>query len=129
VLVPVLAAFIADMSSAGFYSLVVMAAVYIGFLASSLSGRFIVQNKSVLRRAPIAVLVASCAFFLISNFGNWLVFYPLTFSALIECYLSGLPYFARTLAGNALYGLLFFGSFEFFLHLNRKRFASAVSGS
>jgi len=124
-LVPVVTVFIVDMSSIGVYHLGIMFFVYVGFLASSLSGRFLVRNKSVVKNAPIAVLVASFAFYLISNFGSWLVHYPLTLNGLVQCYMNGLPYFARTLLGNIFYSTLFLGSYEFILHL----FASKLEQS
>ena len=110
--VPLVAVFIADMTSTGFYNLLVMLFVYIGFLLSSLIGRWYCRGASVLRRAPLAVLLMSAGFYVVSNIGNWLVFYPATISALIECYAAGLPYFFRTLAGNILYSVLFIGGYE-----------------
>ncbi len=115
-LVPVVAIFITDMSTAGFYSLTLMTFVYLGLLCSSLSGRYLLANKRVLNRAPVAILLASLGFYLISNFGVWLIQYPKTVSGILECYINALPFLGRSLLGNIAYGFLFLGSYEFLRH-------------
>ena len=97
--------------------------VYAGFLLSSLTGRLFIYGKPVLQRIPLGVLLASVGFFLISNIGNWLAFYPLSMEGLLACYVSGIPYFGRTLIGNVMYGILFFGSFEGFKYWLKNRHA------
>lgn len=55
-------------------------------------------------------ILASFMFYLISNFGVWLlggVGYEASLSGLIECYIAGLPFFQRTLEST----LLFSGAF------------------
>jgi len=111
-LVPLVAVFIADITSTGLYNLLVLVFVYAGFMLSSVIGRYFVRGRSVAVRAPVAVLLMSLGFFLVSNLGNWLAFFPATFAGLIDCYVQGLPYFFRTLAGNTMYSLLFIGGYE-----------------
>ena len=52
-------------------------------------------------------------FFLISNFAVWWLLdsYPRTGAGLAACYLAGFPLFWNTLAGDAFYVMLFFGTF------------------
>lgn len=116
-LLPVIAALIADLTTVGVYSLLVMAYVYAGHLLSSLCGRYLVDRRKLPSRLPLGILAASFGFYLVSNIGNWWVYQPHTLAGVIECYVSGLPYLFRTLLGNAMYGLLFYGTWEL---MNRK---------
>jgi hypothetical protein len=83
--------------------------VYLSFCLMILLGEKIKKERSVLT-APFACLAASSLFFLISNFGHWLVdpFYSKTISGLGFCYLAALPFFANQILGDLIYGILFF---------------------
>ncbi|MEX2131430.1 MAG: DUF6580 family putative transport protein [Pseudohongiellaceae bacterium] len=116
-LLPVIAALLADLTTVGVYSLLIMVFVYAGHLLSSLCGRYLVDRHKLPSRLPLGILAASFGFYLVSNIGNWWVYQPHTIAGVIECYVNGLPYLFRTLLGNAMYGLLFFGSWEF---MNRR---------
>lgn len=110
-LLPVAAAMFADLATVGVYSVLVMFFVYTGHLVSALCGRYLVRDKALTTRLPVAVIGASLGFYLVSNLGNWWAFQPHTWAGLVECYTLGLPYLARTLFGNVLYSALFFGAF------------------
>jgi hypothetical protein len=86
--------------------------VYASFLLSVLIGTWLANRRSILRIGG-AVFLGSLQFFLITNFAIWKVFdtYPHTPAGLAACYLTGLPFFGNTLAGDALYATLFFGTF------------------
>lgn len=129
-LLPVAAALVADLSSTGFYDLVIMALVYLGLFSSSLVGRWFLYQRRTLPRLPIAVIVSALAFYLISNFGSWLVHYPRTLQGFISCYSNGLPYLLRSLAGDIFYAALIFISYEVFLrNLRRGHFVSESPAS
>jgi hypothetical protein len=72
-----------------------------------------------------ASLAGSTQFFLITNLAVWLWGgghqYPHTIVGFALCYLAGLPYFARTLAGDLAYAGLLFGAHAW---LSRKAFPS-----
>lgn len=71
-----------------------------------------------------AGLAAEIAFFVITNFGTWLIqtgYYPHTLAGLAECYVAGLPFFRNSLAGMAVYGTLLFGG----LAVVEQRFSAA----
>jgi hypothetical protein len=74
-------------------------------------------------RIGAASLAASTQFYLLTNFGVWVwgqgYNCPQTLSGLAHCYLTGLPLYVRTLAGDLLYTAVLFG-----LHawLSRKAF-------
>ena len=60
-----------------------------------------------------AALSGEVLFFLISNFGSWLMYdtYPHTASGLMACYIACIPSFGRSLIGTIVYsGALFGGS-------------------
>ena len=61
----------------------------------------------------VASLVSSIAFFLITNFGTWLMWdiYPKTGAGLISCYIAGIPFFKGTIMGDLFFNLALFGSF------------------
>jgi hypothetical protein len=86
--------------------------VYASFLVSVGIGRFLSRKRNALRTGG-ATFLGALQFFLITNFGVWafLNSYPHTGVGLAECYLAGIPFFWNTLAGDAVYTVLFFGGF------------------
>ena len=115
--VPLAALFLGDLHL-GLYHAGTMAAVYLGFLASTLVGRGLLHGGGVGRRRDtggrIAVAVGSgaLAFWLISNLGVWLFFRPLTLAGFAQCYLDALPFLGRSLLGDALYAAGLFGAYK-----------------
>lgn len=86
------------------------------------------------RRRPARVAVASVAgstvFFLLSNFGVWLLgcvpgWYPATFPGLLACYAAGLPFYRNSLGGDLLYAGILFGTYELFLRRAGRRSLAA----
>jgi len=61
----------------------------------------------------VATLAGSATFFIITNFGSWLMFdtFPRTIAGLVDCYIAGLPFLRPTLIGDALYTTVFFTAF------------------
>ena len=108
-LLPLVALFAGDVFG-GLYRLMPM--IYASFLVNVLIGRWLAGHRSV-ARIGAAVFLGALQFFLVSNFGMWLVYdtYPHTLGGLAACYLGGLPLFGNTLAGDAIYAALFFGFF------------------
>jgi len=86
--------------------------VYASFLLSVLIGAWLANRRSILRIGG-AVFLGALQFFLVTNFAAWKVFdtYPHTLAGLVACYITGLPLFGNTLAGDAVYATLFFGIF------------------
>ena len=60
-----------------------------------------------------AALASSVLFFVITNFGVWLVgsLYPKTISGLLSCYVAAIPFFRNMLVGNVFYSVVLFGGF------------------
>lgn len=109
-IVPLIAMFISDLFI-GFHSTILF--VYGSFLLSGLIGIWIRQHKTV-QNVILGVLTSSVLFFVITNFGVWLVgsLYSKTFLGLVQCYVYAIPFFRNTLMGDLFYTGVFFGSFE-----------------
>jgi hypothetical protein len=96
----------------GFYP--AMWGVYGAMLAVTALG-FVLRGRfaHTWRPAWIAGIgaVGAGLFYLVSNFAWWVSSgdYPLTGAGLVDCYLQGLPYFLKSLSGDAFYLTVLFG--------------------
>lgn len=90
---------------------ILMPVVYASFLVSILTG-WLLRDRRSIPRIGAAVLLGALQFFLITNFGVWMILnsYPRTVTGLAACYLAGLPLFWNTLAGDAFFSALLFGA-------------------
>ena len=82
--------------------------VYFSFLFISCVGYFFgkINIKSV--------LLSSLIFFIITNFGVWLIGYPKTIKGFISCYIAAIPFFGWTIAGDLFYSYTSKLSLSFF---------------
>jgi Family of unknown function (DUF6580) len=107
----------------GFYGTMIFVYGSVALIATIgfwLRGR--VQRQTIM----VASLTGSILFYLITNFGVWLVdgMYPLTTDGLIASYVAAIPFFRGTLLGDLFYNLVLFGSFA----LIRLRYPKFVKG-
>ena len=111
-IVPLAAMSLSDLFLGGFDA--TMPFVYGSFAVSVCLGLWIRQRPSVLRIGA-AALISAVLFFVISNFGVWLVggLYPRTAEGLIACYVAAVPFFRQTLLGDLIYTAALFGGFAF----------------
>ena len=58
------------------------------------------------------VLGSSVLFFVVSNFGVWLLYYPKTLTGFVSCFTLAVPFFTNTLAGDLVYTAVLFYSFS-----------------
>ena len=74
-------------------------------------------------------LVNSMFFFIVTNFGVWLVggLYPHTAEGLVQCYTLAIPFYRNTLAGDLVYLAILVGTFEGVFRLLKP--ARAVTGA
>ena len=89
------------------------ACVYLSIVLIGCLGRWLQTKKTMARILGTATL-GSILFFLLTNFGVWVVFadeYPRTLSGLLDCYIAGLPFFRNALIGDLGYTGLLFGGF------------------
>ena len=96
-LIPLVSLFISDLFL-GLYA--TLPFVYFSFILIILLGRYV--NKVNIG----TVLFSSSIFFLVSNFGVWLLHYPNTVDGLLQCYNLALPFFLNTVLGDLVYGAL-----------------------
>jgi hypothetical protein len=108
-LLPLVALFIGDVFI-GFHKLVPI--VYTSFLINVAIGLWL-RDRRTAARISLATLLGAIQFFFVTNFAVWqfLSGYPHNSSGLLACYIAGIPFFWNTLAGDALYAVLLFGSY------------------
>ena len=103
-IIPLLAMFLSDLIL-GFSLISIF--VYLAFILVSYIG---ISSKKMNIRI---ILLSSISFFIITNFGVWLIGYPNTLNGLIECYTLALPFFRNSLIGDFVFsGIMYYG-FEF----------------
>ena len=62
------------------------------------------RNRISLKNNLVFALFSAILFFVVTNFGVWLVgWYPPTLSGLIQCYVAGIPFFRMTLIATLSY--------------------------
>ncbi len=59
-----------------------------------------------------SVLISSFIFFIVSNFGVWVLSYPHTIEGLITCYTMAIPFFGYSILGDMAWSLILFGLYE-----------------
>ncbi len=59
-----------------------------------------------------SVLISSFIFFIVSNFGVWVLSYPHTIEGLITCYTMAIPFFGYSILGDMAWSLIIFGLYE-----------------
>jgi len=103
-IIPLLAMFLSDLFL-GFSMITLF--VYVAFILVGYIG--IASKKMNIK----TILISSLSFFIITNFGVWLIGYPKTLNGLMECYTLAIPFFRNSLIGDFFFaGVMYFG-FEF----------------
>lgn len=102
--VPFLAMFISDLFL-GLSTISIF--VYIAFASVGFIGIYF--KKMTIK----SILISSISFFIITNFGVWLLGYPKTFEGFIECYTLAIPFFRNSLIGDFFYSAILYFGFEF----------------
>lgn len=104
IIIPLSAMFISDMFI-GFSMISIF--VYLAFIGVTFIG--MVSKKMRLS----TVLVSSLSFFVITNFGVWILNYPKSFEGLVACYTLAVPFFRNSLLGDLFFSAVMYYSFEF----------------
>jgi|TARA_B110000263_G_scaffold236940_1_gene236727 hypothetical protein len=104
ILLPLICLFISDLFIG--FSLISFF-VYFSFVVISLSSVYLKINT--LHK----VFLGSGLFFVISNFGVWIIEYPLSLDGFIKCYFLAIPFYLNTLFGDLFYTFSLFISFRF----------------
>jgi hypothetical protein len=59
------------------------------------------------------ILSSSLLFFIITNFGVWILGYPHTLDGLIMCYTLAIPFFVNSIIGDLFFGYTLKYSFQY----------------
>lgn len=115
---PLVALFLSDLLL-GFHA--TMPFVYGSFVLSGLLGMWVKQHRTGTRVA-FGVLLSSVLFFIITNFGVWLVsgIYERSPKGLLEAFVMALPFFRNTIFGDLLYTTAFIIMYEILQALSRR---------
>ena len=111
-LIPIVSLFISDLFI-GLHATIPF--VYFSFILITLLGMYVKKINIV------SVLLSSTIFFLVSNFGVWLLYYPISTQGLVQCYTLALPFFLNTVLGDLVYGALLI--YPFYALQRRNKFA------
>lgn len=92
--------------------------IFLGFSSITLfvySGFMLVTLIGTLRKKPniLTIFLGSLSFFIVTNFGVWLLGYPKTWIGLVECYSLALPFFRNSLLGDFFYSGVMIIGFNF----------------
>ena len=117
---------------AGFFDPPIMLAVYAAFLLQAGIGRWFLLRRKTITGLAVAWLLGAGAFWWVTNSAVWAVGhgieYAHTWGGYLACMANGLPFLARTLAGNLIYIALFFSLIEFAYAKDGARGGSARGG-
>jgi hypothetical protein len=124
-LAPLMALLISDLVL-GFHStlfFVYGAVALIAILAS-----FGLKTNSSVTRLGAASLASTFLFFVITNFGFWMMesLYPKTAEGLVQAYVMALPFLGTQVVGDLFYTGLLFGAFELIRRLSPSWVAESV---
>ncbi len=116
--IPMLVMFVSD-CFIGFHN--TMFFTYSSFALIGLLGFVALRNKFSAGRLVLISLLSSLIFFLVTNFGVWVMpntMYSKDFAGLITCYISAIPFFGNTVAGDLFFSTVLFGIFEWIKQTN-----------
>lgn len=87
---------------------------YLGFAAMILIGFYMKNKKKSLGLVTGTTILATLAFFVISNFGDWMggFLYPKTIGGLITCYVAAVPFLINSILGNIFFAFVLFGAYH-----------------
>ena len=111
-LIPIVSLFISDLFI-GLHATIPF--VYFSFILIALLGMYVKKINIG------SVLLSSTIFFLVSNFGVWLLYYPISVEGVVQCYTLALPFFLNTVLGDLVYGALLI--YPFYALQRRNKFA------
>ena len=76
--------------------------VYLALIGVTLWGYLLRENRTHWRIAGTG-LAGAISFFILSNLGSWLMWYPHTWEGLVECYTLAIPFFRHTLLSMVVF--------------------------
>ena len=114
--VPMLVMFASD-CVIGFHN--TMFFTYGSFALIAFLGMTVLRNHVSTKRVALSAVASSLIFFIISNFGVWMMGgYAKSFAGLELCYWNAIPFFGNTLGGDLFFSAVLFGAFEWIKQTN-----------
>lgn len=107
----------------GGYAWLVLATVFLGFAGPAVMGTRWLENRVSLVRVGASAIASSVWFFLVSNFGSWIVFGVPRDQSVVAHYLAGIPLFWNTLAGDLFFSTVLFGGYALVERVRRRETA------
>lgn len=108
-LVPVLATLLIGDTVSGFYGALAMSFVYLAHFAATVAVMPILRRQGI-REIVLAALANAGVFYLISNLTPMVMgYYPATPGGWAACYVNALPFLARGILANLVFGGFAFG--------------------
>jgi hypothetical protein len=109
-IIPIITLFVSDLFL-GFHSTIPF--VYGSFLITGLIGLWLKKHQNF-KSIFLGTILSSVLFFLITNFGVWLVgnLYVKNITGLFQSYFMAIPFFRNSLIGDLFYTGIFFGSYQ-----------------
>ena len=88
--------------------------VYAAYISIALLSPIIMKKMNT-KSIVLSSIISPSIFFIISNFGVWLMGSTYTFnlSGLIACYIAGIPFFDESLISTVLFALTIFSIMKF----------------
>ncbi|PIT87787.1 MAG: hypothetical protein COU31_00990 [Candidatus Magasanikbacteria bacterium CG10_big_fil_rev_8_21_14_0_10_40_10] len=119
-ILPLIAMLISDIFI-GFYSAPIMLSVYASFTIMGLIGLWVSKRKKF-HAILGGTILGSVFFFILTNLAVWMfgALYAPNLNGLINCYVSALPFFRNSLAGDLFYSFVLIGGMELILWRQRK---------
>ncbi len=115
-LVPLFSMLISDFFI-GYHSVILY--VYISLLIIFFMGKYLSKDKSLYSTLLLSVS-SVIIFFIISNFGVWVIGYPKTFTGFMACYIAAIPFLSNSLISTLLFSSIFHYCRSF--NVNERRF-------
>lgn len=75
--------------------------VYLGMILTTIAGWYFTKINTK------SLLTSSLIFFIVSNFGVWILGYPHTIDGLLLCFTLAIPFFGYSIMGDLFWGFLF----------------------
>ncbi len=96
--------------------------VYGSYVLIAVMGWALQEGKFSFLRVGGYAVAASVLFFLLSNFGVWIVgtLYPRTLDGLVTCFTLAIPFFKFTFLGDLVYTFIFFGIYNILFSTDKK---------
>ena len=110
----------------GGYEWLVLATVFLGFAGPAIMGKRWLENRVSVGRVGASAIASSVWFFLVSNFGSWIVFGVARDQSVFAHYLAGVPLFWNTVAGDLFFSTVLFGGYALIERVRRREIAPRV---